>query len=63
LLQAIVAGGAGLVLSGIGRGGKPMERNLSAREIAEFGGARARKGRLMEPRWKDPQLSLPRQTP
>jgi topoisomerase IV subunit A len=63
LLQAIVAGGAGLVLNGIGRGGKPMERVLSMCELAQHRGARARKGQLIDPRWKEPVLSLPRSTP
>jgi topoisomerase IV subunit A len=61
LLQAVVSGPAGLVLEGIGRGGKPMSRRLTAREIAEYRVARARKGQLLEPRWKDPRLVQPRE--
>jgi topoisomerase IV subunit A len=60
LLQAIVAGEAGVRLTGVGRGAKAIDRVLSAREIGEYKGARARKGQLIEPRVKAPALSLPR---
>jgi topoisomerase-4 subunit A len=63
LLQAIVCGADGVVLAGLGRAGKPMERTVSARELGEYRGARGRKGRVLEPRWKDPRLALPRVLP
>jgi topoisomerase-4 subunit A len=58
LLQAIVFGDAGIVLEGVGRGGKPIRREFSARELAGYVGARARKGRLIEPRVKQARLAL-----
>jgi len=59
LLQAAVCGADGLVITGQARAGKVLSRSLSAREIGDYRGARGRKGRLLEPRWKDPVLSLP----
>lgn len=58
LLQAIVFGDAGVVLEGVGRGGKPIRREFSARELSGYVGARARKGRLIEPRVKQARLLL-----
>jgi topoisomerase-4 subunit A len=60
LLQAISCGPDGLVLAGAGRSGKPMQRAVSARELREHRGARGRKGTVLEPRWKDPVMTLPR---
>jgi topoisomerase-4 subunit A len=60
LLGVRVCGDEGVSLSGEGRGGKPMQRHLSARELAEYRGARARKGRLLEPRWRSVTLGAPR---
>jgi topoisomerase-4 subunit A len=60
LLQAIVCGADGLVLAGAGRSGRPMERTVSARELREYRGTRGRKGTVLEPRWKDPVMTLPR---
>jgi len=65
LLQVLVCGEHGVVLSGTGRASKPMSRSLNARELNEFLGARGRKGKSIEPRWKDcvltalPAASLP----
>jgi len=59
LLQAAVCGADGLVLTGQARAGKVLSRALSVRELAEYRGARGRKGRLLEPRWKDPVLAPP----
>jgi hypothetical protein len=39
-----------------------MSRTVSVRELGEYRGARGRKGRVLEPRWKDPELALPRDT-
>ena len=62
LRQAIVYGGAGVRVQGIGRGGKPIDRVLTVATLDVFGGARARKGKLLEPRVKDAVLELPRAT-
>src|SRR3546814_12275630 len=48
LFRSIVCGRDGLIVQGQGKGGKPVERTMSAREIGEHGGARARKGRSEE---------------
>ncbi|HWS76371.1 MAG TPA: DNA topoisomerase IV subunit A, partial [Quisquiliibacterium sp.] len=63
LRQAIVFGEAGAVVEGVGRGGKALRREMSARELAGYAGARARKGRLIEPRVKEARLSLPAPRP
>jgi topoisomerase-4 subunit A len=63
LLQAMLCGSDGLVLAGQGRAGKPMERSVSLRELGDYRGARGRKGKVLEPRWKDPILATPRPTP
>jgi topoisomerase-4 subunit A len=60
LLQALVCGDAGVLLHGRGRGDRPMSRAVGARELAEHRGARGRKGRVLEPRWKDVRIELPR---
>jgi topoisomerase-4 subunit A len=60
LLQAIVCGADGVVVSGLGRGGKAFQETLTPRALGEYRGSRGRKGRLLEPRRKDPSLSLPR---
>ncbi|MCX7274880.1 MAG: hypothetical protein NTV19_17315 [Burkholderiales bacterium] len=54
LRQALVFGAAGVVISGIGRGAKAVARDFSARELEAWAGVRARKGRLLEPRIRDP---------
>jgi topoisomerase IV subunit A len=48
------------VVAGAGRGGKVIDREMSRRELAAYEGVRARKGRLLEPRVKQAQLSLPK---
>jgi topoisomerase-4 subunit A len=53
LLQVLVCGEHGVVLSGTGRAAKPMSRSLNVRELNEFRGLRGRKGLFIEPRWKD----------
>ena len=59
LLQAIVFGDGGAILDGVGRGSKPLRREMSVRELGGYAAARARKGRLLEPRVKEARLSLP----
>jgi topoisomerase-4 subunit A len=63
LLQAIVFGSDGVVISGVGRGGKAMEETLTVRALGEYRGSRGRKGKVLEPRRKDPSLMLPRTLP
>ena len=60
LLQAMVCGADGVVLRGQGRGGKAIDRLLSGVALAGFAAARARKGRLIEPRVRQGELALPR---
>ena len=63
LLQAIVCGDGGVILSGLGNRARPMEDSLSPRALAEYAGTRGRKGKVLEPRRRDPRLSLPRAQP
>jgi len=63
LLQAIVCGAAGLIVRGTGRGAKAIEKPLSGAALAAYAGARARKGKLIEPRVKQAALALPRSLP
>ena len=60
LAAVLVCGAAGAVLQGIGRGGKAIDRLLSRTQVAAWAGVRARKGSMIEPRVRDPRLSLPR---
>lgn len=63
LLQVLAFGGAGsdaLAVQGAGRVGKPMERVFGPKELGEHRGVRGRKGRALEPRWKDTRLFLQR---
>lgn len=59
LRQVIVAGEAGLMVRGLGRMSKPQQRIMNNREMAAYAGARGRKGRPLDPRWKEVWLSLP----
>ncbi len=59
LRQVIVATDAGLVVTGTGRMAKPQSRTMSTREIAANTGTRGRKGKQLDPRWKDVRLWLP----
>jgi topoisomerase IV subunit A len=47
----------GVVISGAGRGGKLRDDTYTLRQLAEWRGARARKGKLLEPRVKMPTLA------
>ena len=38
---------------------KPQSRTMSTREIAANTGTRGRKGKQLDPRWKDVRLWLP----
>jgi topoisomerase-4 subunit A len=56
-LVAVEAYGAsGILVCGTGRASKSVERSMSARELANYEGARGRKGRLLEPRVKEGRL-------
>jgi topoisomerase IV subunit A len=57
LAQAIVYQ-TGVAISGAGRGGKQIDKEMSRRELAGYEGVRSRKGKLLEPRVKDAQLYL-----
>ncbi len=59
LRQVIVAADTGLVVTGTGRMAKPQSRTMSTREIATNTGTRGRKGKQLDPRWKDVRLWLP----
>lgn len=59
LRQVIVAADAGLVVTGTGRMAKPQSRTMSIREIAANTGTRGRKGKQLDPRWKEVRLWLP----
>lgn len=59
LRQIIVAADTGLVVTGTGRMAKPQSRTMSTREIAANTGTRGRKGKQLDPRWKDVRLWLP----
>ena len=59
LRQVIVATDTGLVVTGTGRMAKPQSRTMSTREIAANIGTRGRKGKQLDPRWKDVRLWLP----
>jgi hypothetical protein len=58
LMQVIVVGEQGLELSGEGRGGKPMRRSVSQRELNDYRAPRGRKGKPIEPRWKAPVMAV-----
>ena len=58
LAQAIVYGADGVEISGTGRGGKLIERSFSAAVLDAYAGARARKGRLLEPRIRSGRITL-----
>jgi topoisomerase-4 subunit A len=51
-VAGICATHTGVVIEGSGRGGKPSELALSAKDLAPFEGHRARKGRLLPYRIK-----------
>jgi len=56
-LAAVEAyGSTGILVRGTGRASKAVERPMSARELANYEGARGRKGRVLEPRVKDGSL-------
>ena len=59
LRQVIVAADTGLVVTGTGRMAKPQSRTMSTREIAANTGTRGRKGKQLDPRWKEVRLWLP----
>jgi topoisomerase IV subunit A len=59
LSAVIVTDARGVIFKGLGRGGKVREDQFSRRALEDWRGARARKGKLLEPRVKTPILVLP----
>lgn len=52
------------VLSGTGpRGGKAVEQTMTTRAQEAYAGKRARKGKTLEPKLREPKLSLPKPAP
>ena len=60
LRQALVFGDAGVRVRGAGRGGKAVDRVFGGGALEAWAGARARKGRFLEPRVKDALLEVAR---
>ena len=60
LRQALVFGDAGVRIRGAGRGGKAVDRVFGGGALEAWAGARARKGRFLEPRVKDALLEVAR---
>lgn len=56
LQQAIAVGAPGLVVSGAGRGGKPGSQKLAGQNLLPYVGKRARKGRVLEAKLKEPRI-------
>lgn len=65
LAQALAFGPAGFVVSGAGpRSYKATEQTFTTTRAQEpYAGKRARKGRAIEPKLRDPQLALPKPAP
>ncbi len=59
LRQVIVCGRDGIIVRGKGNGARSMERTMTLREIGNHAGTRGRKGKLLEPKWRDVALELP----
>lgn len=57
LQQAVVFGKPGVMVAGMGRGQKLVERQFTAAQLAAWSGTRARKGRFLEPRVKQASLA------
>ena len=62
LTGVAVTDARGVEVSGTGRGGKVRTDARSLRQLADWRGSRANKGKLLEPRVKDPVLSVPKAT-
>ncbi|MDT4831890.1 DNA topoisomerase 4 subunit A [compost metagenome] len=56
LLQAVSVGAPGLMLSGAGRGGKPSSQKLAGQSLLPYVGKRARKGKQIEAKLKEPRI-------
>ncbi|AXV82137.1 DNA topoisomerase IV subunit A [Ralstonia solanacearum] len=65
LAQALAFGPTGFVVSGAGpRSGKATEQTFTTTRAQEpYASKRARKGRAIEPKLRDPQLALPKPAP
>ena len=53
----------GATVRGLGRGGKARDDLFTMRQLADWKGARGRKGKLLEPRIKDGVLLVPKDAP
>ena len=53
----------GATVRGLGRGGKARDDLFTMRQLADWKGARGRKGKLLEPRVKDGVLLVPKDAP
>ena len=58
-MSAAPYGSDGLLMSGVGRGGKPTVMSLDVKILKSFQTHRARKGHSLEPKLKDAQLINP----
>jgi topoisomerase-4 subunit A len=56
MVDAVVCGKTGLVVTGSNRAGKPVENAISGAELKSHEGHRARKGTLLKGRLKDARL-------
>jgi topoisomerase-4 subunit A len=59
LVDAIVCGKAGVIVTGINRAGKPVESAVDGAEFRSHEGSRARKGTLLKGKLKDARLKKP----
>jgi topoisomerase IV subunit A len=60
LIGALVLAGSTLVVSGTGRGGKQVELRLGAKQLADYAGKRARKGKLLPSKVRPASLRVDR---
>ena len=56
LLSALPISEQGLTVSGVARGGKPYTENLTGRQLADYAGKRARKGKALDIKGKPNRL-------
>ena len=62
LVAALPLGSRGIAVTGIGRGGKEAKAMLSATALDHYRGKRARKGKVLQTRFKSPDLVEPDDT-
>lgn len=59
LAAAVVTDARGVAVTGTGRGGKARTDHWTLRQLTDWRGTRANKGKLLEPRVKEPAVSVP----